>query len=282
MEEATMFRSLTNSWALAKASASVLSADKELVIFPIISAVALVFVTGGFLAPLFLVTDEHGNMNSVLAYVLTFLFYVVSYFVIFFCNSALVGAALIRLRGGDPTVSDGFRIAFGKVGLIFGYSVIAATVGLILRAIQERAGFIGKIVTGIVGVVWSLATFLVVPVLVSENVGPVDAVKRSAALLKQTWGEQVTGNFAVSSIIGLAGVVMTFIFIPLFVLAMGAQSGAMIGLTIGSFIFCMLVLALINATLSGIYTAAVYRYAAEGVVGQGFDPAMVQQAFRAK
>ncbi len=101
--------------------------------------------------------------------------------VIFFCNTALVGAALIRLRGGDPTVADGFRIAASRVGPILGYAFIAATVGMVLRAISERSGFLGRLVVSLVGFAWNLATFLAVPVLVVEDVGPIEAVQRSAS-----------------------------------------------------------------------------------------------------
>jgi hypothetical protein len=105
-----------------------------------------------------------------------FAFYLVQYFVMFFFNSALVGAAMIRLDGGDPTVGDGLRIARGKWLQILGYAAIAATVGMALRAVEQRAGFIGRIVVGLVGVAWTLATFLTVPVLVARDIGPIDAV----------------------------------------------------------------------------------------------------------
>jgi hypothetical protein len=277
-----MFERLSNSWELVKASARVLSADKELVVFPLISAGALVLVSAFFVVPMVLLGADGRVTDSPLGVVAALLFYVATSFVIFFCNSALVGAALIRLRGGDPTVADGFRIAFDKVGLIFGYAVVAATVGVLLRAIQERAGILGRIVTGLIGVVWNLATFLAVPVLVSEEVGPVEAVKRSASLLRETWGEQVVGNFGVGTVTGLAGFALTVTFVPLVVLAAASTSPWLLGLTIGAYVFSLMALALASATLSGIYTAAVYRYAAEGEVGEGFEPAMVEGAFRPK
>ena len=105
---------------------------------------------------------------------------------IFYFNAALVGAAMIRLEGGDPTVSDGLRIANSKLGAILGYAAIAATVGIVLRMIEERLGIVGRWVVGLLGVAFTLATFLVVPLLVSRNIGPVDAVKESATLLKKT------------------------------------------------------------------------------------------------
>jgi len=277
-----MFTKLGNSWQVVKASAAVLSADKELVIFPILSGVMLVLVSAGFVAP-FVVSERAQELaQGPAGWGIAFGFYLVSYFVIFFCNSALVGAALIRLRGGDPTVADGFRIAFGKAGTILGYAFIAATVGMILRQLQERAGLLGRLVVGLVGLAWNLATFLVVPVLVTENVGPVDAVKRSMALFKKTWGEQVIGNFGVGAITGLIAFLLILTFIPLCFLAVATNSTAVIALTVGGFVFALVLLSLVSATLSGIYTAAVYRFAAEGEVGTTFHADMVQGAFKPK
>ena len=139
-----------------------------------------------------------------MSYVLAFLFYVVSYTVIFFCNTALVGAAMIRLEGGDPTLRDGFRIAFDRLPQIIGYALIAATVGMILRWISERAGIVGQIIIGIIGFAWNIATFLVVPVLAVEKVGPIEAIKRSAGLLRRTWGEQLVGNAGIGIVFGLS------------------------------------------------------------------------------
>jgi hypothetical protein len=277
-----VFERISNSWKLAKASAAVLSADKELMLFPALSAVMLVLVTVAFALPIFLTENAEGMLQGAGSYVIAFLFYLVSYFVIFFCNSALVGAAMIRLRGGDPTVADGFRIAGSKVGTIFGYALLAATVGMVLRAIQERAGFIGKIIVGLIGMAWNLATFLVVHVLVTEDVSPVDAVKRSMALLRKTWGEQVIGGFSLGAITALATFLLILVFVPLMFLAFAAKSGVIIGLVIGGFVLSLLLLSLVNATLSGIYTAALYRYAAEGDLSQGFEASMVEGAFRPK
>ena len=202
-----MFRRLTNSWELVKASWRVLLADKELMIFPVIAFFASLVVMVTFAVPTVLAglmdTAVASGDVGVFSYVVAFLFYAVMYFVTIFFNSALVGAAMIRLEGGDPTVRDGLRIATSKLGTIFGYAVIAATVGTILRAISERSGAIGRIVVSLVGFVWNIATFLVVPVLVVENVGPLEAVKRSGSLLKETWGEQIAGNLSVGFIFGL-------------------------------------------------------------------------------
>ena len=163
-----MFERISNSWRLVKASYAVLRADKELIVFPIVSLVGLLLVSAAFFVPLAAagLLDSIGGSDGtgILTYIVLFLFYVVTYSVTFFANSALVGAALIRLSGGDPTLSDGFRIASEHIGKILGYAVIAATVGMILRILSERSGIIGRIVIGLIGFAWNVATFLVVPV----------------------------------------------------------------------------------------------------------------------
>jgi hypothetical protein len=276
-----MFRRFSNSWELVKASADVLRADKELLVFPIVSAVLVLITTVSFLVPMALVSGDSDGMSA-LSYVVGFMFYLCSYFVIFFCNSALVGAALIRLRGGDPTVRDGFTIALEHIGPIFGYALISATVGMILKALQERAGFLGKIVVSLLGAAWNIASFLVVPVLVTEKIGPVQAVKRSVELLKKTWGEQVIGNAGVGFVFSLLITGVILVSLPLFFIAVNMHSMPAIVIVGGLVVLTVVVLAVVNAALSGIYTAAVYRYAAEGDVGHTFNPEMVRGAFRSK
>ena len=282
-----MFQRISNSWFLVKASAAVLSADKELMVFPAISAVLSVVVLITFAVPSVLAgLFDSAALNEsgfpLAGYVVAFLFYVVQYFVIFFCNTALVGAALIRLRGGDPTVADGFRLAQSRVGHIFGYAVIAATVGVVLRAISERSGFIGKLVVSFVGLAWNVATFLVVPVLAAEDVGPLDAVKRSSAYLRKTWGEQIVGTAGMGAVFGLISFATVIGGIALFIAAAATQSAAlMIAVAVG-FVFTLMAIALVSSTLGGIYAAAVYRFAAEGDAGTFFSADMVRGAFRKK
>ncbi|MGB1249397.1 MAG: DUF6159 family protein [Candidatus Promineifilaceae bacterium] len=281
-----MFQRLQDSWELVKQSMAVLRADKELVVFPIMAAIASMLVFMTFLIPMALTGAGEAMLaeegTNIVGLIVMFLFYVASYFVALFANSALVGAALIRLRGGDPTVADGLRIAREHIVQILGYAVIAATVGIVLRMISERSGALGRVVVGIIGMAWSLATFLVVPILVVEDVGPIEAVQRSGALLKKTWGEQVAGNFSIGLVFGLAMFVAFLLFIPLFFIAGSMESvGLFIGLIILA-VLVMLCLGLLSSTLSGIYAAAVYQYVTTGDSGDFFDVKMIKSSFRPK
>jgi hypothetical protein len=280
-----MFTRFSRSWELLKASGAVLSQDKELLLFPLFSAIATLAVATSFIVPLvvtgaFEQTSVEGS--EALYLVFAFLFYLVQYFIIFFFNSALVGAAMIRLDGGDPTVRDGLRIASSRVVQIVGYAAIAATVGLILRIIEERAGFIGRWIAGLLGVAFTVATFLTVPILVSREIGPMEAVKESAALLKKTWGENIIGN---------AGMGLVFFLFYLGVIACGvalivaaAQTGnpTFIILIAVIAVLAFIGLALVHAALQGVYAAALYRYATDGNVGESFSSALLGEAFRPK
>ena len=277
-----MAGSLSNSWALVKASVQVLRLDKELMVFPMLSGVASLLVVASFVVP-FALTGAwrvfgEGGEGSYLAYVLGFSFYLVQYTVIFFFNSALVGAALIRMDGGDPTVSDGLGIAFSRLGTILGYAALSATVGMVLRFVSERSGFLGRIVAGLVGVAWTLATYLAVPVLVTQDLGPVESVKESARLFRRTWGEQVVGNFGLGWAVALMGLSWTAVSVGMVLL--GARiSPVALGFGLAAALTGYVFLALFSSAMKGIYTAALYRYASTGEAGL-FDSTMVGGAFR--
>ena len=280
-----MFERLSRSWQLVKASGAVLKQDKELLLFPLISSISTLLVLACFAVPVIGLgaldglTGRGDGVISTAAYLIAFLFYLSQYFVIFFFNAALVGAAMIRLNGGNPTLGDGLRIASSKAGSILGYAFIAATVGMILRAIQERVGFLGKIIVGILGAGWTLATYMVVPVLVTRDVGPVDAVKESAMLLKKTWGENIAGQAGLGLAFGLIQFGIIIGGILLVVAAAMTQNMPLTILTAALVVVAVLVTALIHAALAGIYSAALYRYASGGEDTAGFNTAVLRQAF---
>jgi hypothetical protein len=282
-----MFERLARSWELTKASLAVLSADKELLVYPLLSGLASVLVLATFAIPALLagIGDRLASGEDgarVLGTIVAFAFYVTQYFVILFCNTALVGAALIRLRGGDPSVGDGFKIAFARLGTILGYAVVSATVGMLLRALAQRGGALGRIASSMFGLAWGLATFLVVPVLVVEDVGPIDAVKRSAAYLKRTWGEQLAGNLGMGAVFGLAGLLVGLAGIAGLVAAAASGSGVLAAVVAVVMVAAFVALSLVSSALGGIYAAAVYRYAADGNAGGFFPERLVKDAFAAR
>ncbi|HEU4669478.1 MAG TPA: DUF6159 family protein [Dyella sp.] len=277
------------SWELMKASAGVLRSDKSLLVFPLLSGLCSLVVMASFMIPVAAMTMEGARLGveykhglSTASWTLLFAFYLVQYFVIIFFNTALAGVALRRLRGEPAGVSEGLALAGSRVGAILGYALIAATVGLLLRMLQERLGLIGRFIVGLVGLAWTVATFLVVPVLAGEGVGPVDAVKRSVELLRRTWGENLIGNAGLSVVFTLIGVLLALASVALVGGALATHSVAAFLAAIAIVVLAFIVLALVQSSLQGIYAAALYRYAEEGEAGVGFPPALLEQAFRPK
>jgi len=275
------------SLELAKASWSVVKADKELLLLPVMSVAALVLIVGSLAVPVAVLggltsgaTPGEPGTGAMLG---ALLFYIVTYFITLFFNTALVGAAMMRLDGQDPRLSDGLRIAWQRAGRIFGYACIAATVGLLLRSLEERVGWIGQIAIKLIGVGWALATFLVVPVIVTRDVGPIEAVKESAGLLRHTWGENLIGNVGLGAVFGLAYVGLAIVAV--FVLMAAAQSGfsaaVVAAITLGLIAF--FALAALHATMQGVFSAALYRYATEHTAPlPGLGPELLEHAFGPK
>ncbi len=265
---------LSHTWALMGASWRVLKEDKEILIFPLLSGICCLLVLASFAIPIissgsWQLPEENATTEQQVTYYGTlFLFYFCNYFVIVFFNSAVIACAAIRMGGGDPTVGDGFRAAFSRLPLIFGWSLVSATVGLILRIIEDRSKTVGKIVAGLLGMAWTVVSFLVVPILVIEKKGPISALKESTILLKKTWGEQLIGNFSF-------GLIFFLLNIPAIILiALGIFSGnvAILITCIILGVVYLIIVALIQSALQAIFQAAIYLYAREGEAPAGFEP----------
>ena len=284
-----MFATIGRSWQLFKICLHVLGADKELIFFPVFSTIGLVFVTLTFFGITFGIGSferlEDGAY-SVIDLIAVFGFYVASYFVIIFFNSALVFAAHERLEGGDPNIRSGLVGASKRIVTIFMWAVVAATVGLILQILSSQArerggvmGIIGQIVISLIGAAWSLITFFVVPLIVIEHRGLIDSLKTSLSLLRRTWGEQVIGNFGLGIMQLLATLLAVGIAVLLFlVLSLLGTIGIVVAIVIG--VVLVAGVSLIFATLSGIYKAALYNYAADGQVPALFPDDTIRGAFR--
>jgi hypothetical protein len=274
------------SLQLIRASFGVLSADKELLILPLISGVVSLLVIGGFVAALMgnpWFTELAHQQDPQLPgwfYGWLFVFYFVQYFVVIFFNTALVGAAIARLSGGDPTVGSALALAVVRIGPIIGYAAISATVGVALRWVGEKFGFIGRLIEGSLGLVWTVATFLVVPVLAAEGIGPIKAIERSGQLLGETWGENIIGNAGISVVTSL--VAMVFIFTGA-AGVYGFQSGNEWGLPLATLSgVALIAIFLVSATLSGIYQAAVYYFTLTGNAPRNFDADLLRASFTRK
>ena len=69
---------------------------------------------------------------------------------------------MIRLRGGEPTLADGFNAAKSRLPAILGYAAISATVGVVLavsnyrdtrgaETVEELTPLLGKVRAALMG-----------------------------------------------------------------------------------------------------------------------------------
>lgn len=285
------------SWQLAKESARVLMADKELIFFPILSAcislIAVVILTSilaaiGLFVPgaadaLSQAGSEGGDGTTIGGIIVLFIFYLVSSFIVTYFTSGLVGAAIIRLRGGDPSFSDGIRIANQHVGPIFMYAIMAATVGVIsslIRGNQRNRSVMRGIAASLTTTAWNIASFLAIPVIVSRPVSAFEAVKQSTLMLRKTWGEQLIGSAGIGLIFVIPFMLLIFGGIFALVALLNAGYGAAALVVLVLMIVLIALLAIVQTALSGIYKAAIYLYAAEDVETPAFNPTLIRTAFQ--
>lgn len=271
-----------NSWELMRASWEILRRDRELLLFPVVSGVALILVAASFVAPLIALGISGRSLLSegshAVNLVIVFLFYFICYFVIIFFNCAIIACVTIRMNGGDPSVSDGLRAAFSFISEIAGWALVSATVGLILRSIAERSKLLGRIVAGLLGMAWSVTSFLVISVLVNEGKGPVEAYKRSVHLLKKTWGEELIGTFSFGLVFG----VLSLPAVAFYVLSVFSGKGALAaGFMILTALY-LIVLSVFQSALQGIFQAALYHYARFGEAPRGFDQETLRDVIQPK
>ncbi len=282
---------LKRSWRLAMASWSVLRSDWTLLRFPIVSSILstimgiLVVVTLWGAGVFDSVENAEAAANgegSLLPYVGVFILYLVTSYVVIFCNTALISLVMARFNGRVTDPDTGWAAARARWKQILGWAAISATVGVLLNVLSDRGGRIGEIVAAIGAAAWGLATFLVIPTLVVENVGPIDAMKRSVSLLKRTWGEQIVGNAGIGLFTGLLVLVVIVLGGGLIALAAATGSAAVIVVSVIPVVIALAFVIAVSSAMGAIYQAAVYRYAAgEQVDGFG-EPGLIQSAFTTK
>jgi len=267
-----MFAKLSNTWTIMRASFSIVRRDKELVLFSLLSSVCCMLVLASFAIPMVRAdawmppSEDATTRDQVTYYSILFLFYFCNYFVIVFFNAAIVACTIKRLGGGDPTFGDGIRFAVSVLPQIFAWAVLSATVGVILRIIEDRSEKAGRFVAGLLGMAWTVLTFLVVPVLVVEKLGPIAAFKRSTSLLKKTWGEQLVSGFG----FGLLGFLMALPVIPLILIGFLLGSVGMVVCFVLAAVY-LIIVALVNATADAVFRGVLYAYAESGSVPEAFD-----------
>jgi len=281
LKNSGFFGNISNTIDMMKSCVNVLKKDKELVFFPIMAAIFIIILLAvtSSMGLLELVQSDNTAQENPPIFLLAVLIFGANFIIVFF-NSALISAALERLRGGDPNITSGLSHALKHVHHIFLWSIIVTIMALIFAAIRSSGrnrGMMGQMMTAIFASLlqagWAMMTFFVIPIIVSENISPLSAIKRSSSLFKQTWGNQVAANFGFGIFQILALLISAAIgwFFGL--------ANATFGLVIG-ILFASVSVSIIY-TLEGIYKAALYEFAL-GEKPLEFDTQDLRTAYRTK
>lgn len=263
---------LSRGLQLIKLSFNVIRKDKEILLFQVISGIAIIAIALSFIVPsAFFGAFSSPDSLSIALVIFWLTFYFIAFFITIFFNVAIVGCALMRLDGGDPTFGYGIRYALDRVKYIFLWPLVAATIGLILRAISERSGLFGRIVIGIIGLAWSIATYFVIPVIAAEKLTPFPALRRSVSILKNSWGEALVSNLGIGLIFFLLALAGFLIIIPAFMI--GGLIGGIIGIVIA--VIYWVFLAVLQSAVSGVLMAALYRFATTGKTSEDFPTSVL-------
>lgn len=278
-----MFERISRGWRLGMMAFGVLRTDKKLLVFPLLSGICCLAVLASFAAPIVMsqrfrdLMDRQQGLDDGLWYAILFAFYFVNYFVIVFFNSALVTCALMRFSGEEPTIGAGFAAACNRLPQILCWALVSATVGVILKIIEDRSEKVGQFVVGLFGMAWGIMTYFVVPILVVEKLGPIDAVKRSCSVMKKAWGESLVASFGAGLLIFLMFLVA---LLPAILGGLINSTAFLVGL--GVTFVLMIVVSLISSAINTIIVTALYQYAANNRAPDAFDVDLLSGAFAHK
>ena len=268
------------TWSLMKSSLTVLLEDKKMLLLPIFSGICTLIVGLTFILPLVF----SGGLRSFaifeslpgwMMFITIFLFYYLNYFFIIFFNSGAILYAIMHIRDKNPTFGVVFNQLRDRMPHLLGWTAIAATIGIIINSIENQSDFVGKLVAGLIGLSWTVTSFLVLPVLVIEQKGPLESLKESAGMLKKSWGEQLIGHFSFGLIFVALLIGAAIITLPLFFLG---EIFIFIGFVI--LIIFGLILGILQWILQSIFMATLYLYVRENRLPGSFTHSQIDRAVR--
>jgi hypothetical protein len=280
----------SSSLALVKLAFKIIIKEKELLVYSILSGLASIAVFISFFIFLFGLSfsgvipaeTEGGGLSLVLEFVFSLLFYFVLTFVALFFNTAIITSVDRIVRGEENSFGDGIKSAFSNIGIIFKWALVSAFVSTILKMIQNRVPFIAKIVIGIVGIAWNLATYFAFPVMLFKKTGPMDALKQAPGLFKKGWGEAVIMN------IGTGFCFMIMFFILFGISAVVVILGIVTGMTFLVFIagislaLGFILLILLSTTTDAVIKTLLYIYVDKESLPEYVDLDILGQVFKEK
>lgn len=306
MPESRRFR---NSWQLFRSSIRVLVRHPRLLLFPVVTFACTVIIALFFFAPAVLIPTGHpwntgahwlavaghwGYLThprphaqqwhpNAAAYAYLAIIYLVSMACATFFNVAFYHQILHALAGGRVALRDGLEFACHRIRPILAWSLFAGLVGLLIKAFEERLGWVGRWVMRLVGVVWSVASVFAIPVMIREpDANPLHLLRNSAATLKKTWGEALIGYVGVTFGSWLLLLGSLLFVLPLCGLAVWMQRPVLLIPIGAAWLFGMVVISYLINVANDIFRCALYVYASEGVVPEPYTAELMDAAWKVR
>ena len=297
------------SWKLLASSFQVIGRQSKLLLFPLVTFVCTVVIVLFFIAPAALLptghalsqpehweaavhrlveldpaggTTRHASLTGV-GYAYVAVLYLTSMFLATFFNVAFYNEIIKALAGGQVSLRAGLRFACSRLRAILLWSLFAGAVGLIIKTLEERFGWVGRWVMRLVGMVWSVASVFVIPIIVrEESANPFTLLRTSATTLKKTWGESLIGyvGITVGSWIVMLGSVIFLVGAGL--LSLWLDHPGFIIAAACLWLVAMFVYGYLIGVASHIYRGALYVYASEGVVPAPYTAELMDAAWKVK
>ncbi len=269
---------IKRGWGLTKKSWALLREHPSLIRFPLYGGIATTLLAIVFLGPGLYLWDDDQLAGAIPLIAIGV--YVLS-FVGFYFSVGLAACADMIFRGEEATVSDGLAVSRSRLSQISGWAAVSAAISLVMGVLENQGGTLGTIAARLVGMAWSLITFLAVPVIAIEGTGPFETIKRSGALFRERWGQQITGNIAIGAAVFLLGVLPAAVLIlgGIVLWSSASFAGALL-VVIGALVLAISLL--VSRALSGIFGVALYRYALDGEIVEGFTQEDLESAVRVK
>lgn len=276
------FDRLAFGWRLGTTSLGVVTRDKTLMLFPILSGISAMLLVAAFvfgigpenLSAQAREMEQTGGGIPPMGYVVAFAGYFALSFIAVYFNVALIAAAQQSVAGKDTTVGDGLAVANQHLGKIAGWALLSGTVGLLLNALENN-GKVGQIVRSILGAAWAVITYFVVPVMIFENQAPTSAIGRSVDLMKKSWGENAGAQVGIGLVVALLIIVAVVIGVAGIVAL--PQSAAVLAPLMVVSIFAII---LLGMAAKAVLAVGLYEFASGKGGGGVFKPEELKAAFR--
>jgi hypothetical protein len=269
---------IKRGWGLTKKSWALLNEHRELIRFPLYGAIATVPLAILFFGPGLYLLDQNSLAGAIPLLVIgVYMLSVVG----FYFSVGLAAAANMIFNGQQATIADGLAVARANFSQICGWAALSTAISVLMGVLENQGGIAGNIAARLVGMAWSLVTFLAVPVIAIEGTGPLETLKRSASIFKDKWGQQISGNIAIGGAVFLIGVLPAVLLIVAGVALWSSASflGALL-VVIGALVLAIAML--VSRALSGVFGVALYRYALDGQAVGGFTSEELESAVKVK